>query len=140
MISRIDGGLMYFVCANNKEKDEKNTLVSQEDSVELSDAGILLSDMESKSDKFFADFDRQSAELRKESLENAERLKKQLKQQEETRKLEREKIELKEALMEDTGLLWTSGLTAQSQQIIKQKAPELRQRYEEKQKGFTAII
>lgn len=85
-------------------------------------------------DDTFKEYDFQSKQLRKESKEHNERIKKQREKQKETRKILRQRIEIKKALMENSGVLWTSELTAEAQQILKHHSPEILKKYLEKKK------
>lgn len=82
----------------------------------------------------FARVDGEIALAKQSCREHAENQLKKKVEKEQTQRRQRPRIEAKKALMKESGVLWTGGLTAQSQQMLMQKSPGLLAEYAEKQK------
>ena len=78
----------------------------------------------------FRRFDAFIEQVHEEDKEYFEKLDKYRKEQEKLKKEQKQRLANKQALMEKTGTLWTSGLTDESKQILMRKAPGLMAKYE----------
>ena len=82
----------------------------------------------------FRRFDAQTKQIKEEDKEYYERLEKYRKEQEKLKREQKQRLAAKQALVEKTGMLWTSGLTDESKQVLMQKSPGLMAKYRQNEK------
>lgn len=91
-------------------------------------------DEEEETDNIFKAVDYEIDKMKQESREFTEKQVKKKKEKEIIDRKQRQKVETKIELMKDSGVVWTSGLTRESQQLLMRKSPSILADYSRKQK------
>lgn len=87
-----------------------------------------------KTDFLFKSVDNEIGQMKRESREFAEKQVKKKKEKEMIDRTQRQKVEAKIELMKDSGVVWTGGLTRESQQLLMRKSPSVLAEYSRRQK------
>ena len=115
--------------------DNTNTYANVPDTGKYSDTVAVSKSKKSDSiEDIFRRFDAFMEQIHEEDKEYYEKLDKYRKEQEKLKKEQKQRLAAKQALMEKTGTLWTSGLTDESKQILMRKSPGLMAKYEQNKK------
>ncbi len=104
------------------------------DCVEISGREYTDNKNEFNYDSLFKRLDGEIALAKQSCREHAEKQLEEKIDKELQQRRQRPRMEAKKALMKETGVLWTGGLTVQSQQFLMQKSPGFFAEYAEKQK------